>query len=160
MPAASGGSRRRLWRRLSVAALPLILVLLALWQGLLRLEAGGLRAKIERSDLYAWLVMAAGTLLVAAAFWSRRRAVRILGYTFYSLLLAFGSSAAFVIAVVHAFGGPRGDLRAPPWALVGLGVAALACALGLLADAALLVDDIRSAEGATGDDGEGPRALV
>jgi len=155
MSATSGGSRRRLWRRLSVAPVPLILVLLAVWQGLLRLEAGGLRAEVEPGDLYAWLVMAAGTLLVAAAFWSRSRAVRVLGYTFYSLLLAFGFSAAFVIAVVHAFGGPSGDLRAPTWALVALGVAALACALGILADAALLVDDVRAAERDAGGDGEG-----
>jgi len=142
-----GASRRRLWRRLSVAPLPIILVLLAVWQGLLRLEAGGVRADVAPGALSAWLAMATGALLVVGAFWSRRRAVRVLGYTFYSLLLAFGSSAAFVIAVVHAFGGPSGDLQAPSWAIGALGVAALACALALLADAALLVDDVRAAEG-------------
>jgi hypothetical protein len=146
MARAEPGSRLGLWRRLSLAPLPLLIVLYALWLGLLRLEAGGVRLQWARGALVEWLLVAAGTLLVVAAFWSPLRPLRVLGYTFYSLLLAFGFGASFVIAVVHAFGGPRGDMHAPSWAVAGLGLTSVLCALSLLAHAALLVDDVRAGD--------------
>jgi len=139
-------SRRRLWRRLSLAPLPLLLVLYALWRDVLSLHATGVRLHWEAGAVGEWLAMALGTLLVASAFWAPQRPVRVLGYTFYSLVLAFGFGAAGVIAVVHAFGGPRGDLHAPAWALVGLAATCVLCFASLLANAALLVEDVRAGE--------------
>jgi len=142
MPGDGSDSRRR-WRRLSVAPLPLLLVLYALWRDLLHLEATGVRLQWERGAFLEWLAMATGTVVVVGLFWSPLRPLRVLGYTFYSLVLAFGFGAAFVIAVVHAFGGPRGDMHAPAWALLALGLTSLLCVVSLLAHAALLVDDVR-----------------
>jgi len=146
MPGEESPSRRRLWRGLSVAPLPLLLVIYALWRDLLRLEATGVRVRWEASAFLEWLAMAVGTLVVAGLFWSPLRPLRVLGYTFYSLVLAFGFGAAFVIGVVHAFGGPQGDMHAPAWALVALGLTSALCAASLLAQAALLVDDVRAGD--------------
>jgi hypothetical protein len=148
--ATKDGRRRTLWRALSVAPLPLLLGLYALWQDLLRLETAGLRVRWDRDMFVNWVVMALGTLLVVALFWSRKRPLRILGYAFHSLLLSFGFGAAGVIAVVNGLGGPHGDLGAPTWALVTLAATALACALAVLADAALLVADIRAGDAEEG----------
>jgi hypothetical protein len=148
--ATKDGRRRTLWRALSVAPLPLLLGLYALWQDLLRLETAGLRVRWDRDMFVNWVVMALGTLLVVALFWSRKRPLRILGYAFHSLLLSFGFGAAGVIAVVNGLGGPHGDLGAPTWALVALAATALACALAVLADAALLVADIRAGDAEEG----------
>jgi len=146
MPGDRPHSRRRLWLGLSVAPLPPLLVLYALWRDLLRLEATGVRLQWGRSAFLEWLAMAMGTLAVVGLFWSPLRPLRVLGYTFYSLVLAFGFGAAFVIAVVHAFGGPQGDMHAPAWALVVLGLTSGLCAVSLLAHAALLVDDVRAGD--------------
>jgi hypothetical protein len=143
MPAAS---RQRLWRAVSVAPLPVLLVLFALWRDLLRLSPTGLRLEWDEGRFAEWLAMSVGTVLMAGAFWAPLRPVRVLGYALFSLVLAFGFGAAFVIAVVHTFGGPSGDLRAPTWALVALGATVLLCVVSLLADAALIVDDVRAGE--------------
>jgi hypothetical protein len=71
--------------------------------------------------------------------------VRVVGYTFHALLLAFAFGVAGVIAVVHAFGGPRGDLAAPAWAVGALTLVAASCVVALLATAALLVADVKEA---------------
>jgi hypothetical protein len=47
--------------------------------------------------------------------------------------------------VMHAFGGPSGDLAAPAWALGGLSLVVALCVAALLATAALIVEDVRAA---------------
>ncbi len=47
---------------------------------------------------------------------------------------------------MHAFGGPAGNLAAPAWALVALSLVAAVCVAGLLATAALIVEDVRAGE--------------
>ena len=55
-------------------------------------------------------------------------------------------AAERVLAVAHGFGGPSGDLAAPLWALGALAATALACAVAIVATAALFVIDVREAE--------------
>lgn len=142
----TASSRRGLWRLASAAPLPLLFVLYALWTDLVTLDGAGLHLAWSPGDFAEWLAMAVGTGLLVAAFWSRLRPVRVFACAIYSLALAFGFGAAGVVAIVHAFGGPGGDLDAPGWALVALTVTSTLCALALLALAALLVDDIRAAD--------------
>jgi hypothetical protein len=139
-------SRRKLWRLASAAPLPLLLLLYAVWTDLVTLDGTGFHLDWSVGDFFEWLTMAAGTVLLVGALWVRARPVRMLAMAIYSLALAFGFGAAGVIAIVHAFGGPRGDLGAPGWALVALTLASTLCALALLALGALLVDDIRAAD--------------
>jgi hypothetical protein len=143
-------SRRGLWRLASAAPLPLLLVLYALWTDLVTLDGTGFHLAWSPRDFAEWLAMALGTVLLVAAFWSGSRPVRVLACAVYSLALAFGFGAAGVVAIVHAFGGPGGDLEAPGWALAALTVTSTLCALALLALAALLVDDIRTADAEQG----------
>ena len=144
------GPPRGLWRAASAAPLPFLVVLYAIWTDLVTLDGTGLHLDWNLRDLFEWLAMSVGTLLLVAAFWVRARPVRMLAMAIYSLALAFGFGAAGVIAVVHAFGGPRGDLVAPGWAIVALGATSTLCALAILALGALLVDDIRSADAEEG----------
>jgi hypothetical protein len=147
MPSAEVGTPRRVrWRLASAAPLPLLVTLFAVWTGLVTLDTTGFRLAWDPGNFGEWLALALGTVLLVAALWAPQRPLRVLGYAFYSLALAFGFGAAGVIAIVHAFGGPGGDQMAPTWALVTLGAASALCALALLALAALLVDDIRSAD--------------
>ena len=141
-----GASRRGLWRLASAAPLPLLILLYAVWTDLVTLDGTGFHLTGTPGDAVEWGVMSVGTALLVAAFWAAFRPLRILAAAFYSLALAFGFGAAGVVAIVHAFGGPRGDLVAPAWALVALGVTSALCALALLALAALLVDDVRAAD--------------
>lgn len=143
-------SRRGLWRLASAAPLPLLLVLYALWTDLVTLDGTGFHLAWSPGDFAEWLAMALGTALLVAAFWSGSRPVRVFACAIYSLALAFGFGAAGVVTIVHAFGGPGGDLAAPGWALVALTVTSTLCALALLALAALLVDDIRAADAEQG----------
>ena len=138
--------RRGLWRMGSAAPLPLLLLVYAIWTDLATLDGTGFHLAGKVGDLVEWLAMALGTVLLVAALWARQRPVRVLGYAFYSLALAFGFGAAGVVAIVHAFGGPSGTLVAPTWAVVALGITSALCAVALLALAALLVDDIRAAD--------------
>jgi hypothetical protein len=139
-------SRRGLWRLASAAPLPLLILLYAVWTDLVTLNGTGFHLTGNPTDVVEWVAMTLGTALLVAAFWAPLRPLRILASAFYSLALAFGFGAAGVVAIVHAFGGPRGDLVAPTWALVALGVTSALCALALLALAALLVDDVRAAD--------------
>jgi hypothetical protein len=125
-------------------------MLFGVWTGLGRLDANGFHLDGQAGDFGEWLALALGAVLLVAALWAPQRPLRVVGYAFYSLALAFGFGAAGVIAIVHAFGGPGGDQLAPTWALVALGAASALCALALLALAALLVDDIRSADAEDG----------
>ena len=77
-----------------------------------------------------------------------QRPVRMLAMAIHSLALSFGCGAAGVVAIVHAFGGPGGELTAPVWTLVALGLTSTLCGLAVLALGALLVDDIRAADSA------------
>jgi len=139
-------SRHGLWRLASAAPAALLFVLYALWTDLVTLDGTGFQLAWSPGDFTEWLAMALGTALLVAAFWSGSRSVRVFAYAIYSLALAFGFGAAGVVAIVHAFGGPGGDLDAPRWALAALTVTSMLCALALLALAALLVDDIRAAD--------------
>ena len=134
------------WRLASAAPLPLLILLYAVWTDLVRLDGVGFHLVWNPGDFGEWLILALGTVFLVGSLWAPQRPLRVLGYAFYSLALAFGFGAAGVIAIVHAFGGPGGDLLAPTWALVALGAASTLCALALLALGALLVDDIRSAD--------------
>ena len=139
-------SRRGLWRLASAAPLPLLLVLYGLWTDLVTLDGAGFHLAGTPGDFAEWLALGVGTVVLVGALWSRSRPVRILSCAIYSLALAFGFGAAGVVAIVHAFGGPGGELDAPSWALLALGLTSTLCALALLALAALLVDDIRAAD--------------
>jgi hypothetical protein len=141
-------SDRRVWRALAVSALPVLVVLWALWRDVFMLEAtgvvhlGGAKANLE------WATLSAGSAALAALFWSRERALRVLGYTLYSLVLSIGFGVAGVLSVMHAFGGPDGNLDAPGWALALLGLLAAVCVAALLATAALIVADVREGDAA------------
>ncbi|MCG6919589.1 MAG: hypothetical protein LJF15_00700 [Acidobacteria bacterium] len=141
-----GASRRGVWRLASAVPLPLLILLYAVWTDLVTLDGTGFHVTGTPGDAIEWGTMSLGTALLVAAFWAAFRPLRILAAALYSLMLAFGFGAAGVVAIVHAFGGPRGDLVAPTWALVALGVTSALCALALLALAALLVDDVRAAD--------------
>ena len=137
---------RRLWRALAVSALPVLVVLWALWRDVWMLEGrgvvhlGGAKANVE------WLALSLASAGLVALFWSRERALRVLGYTLYALVLSVAFGVAGVLGVMHAFGGPAGNLDAPAWALAVLGLLAAACVAALLATAALIVADVRAGE--------------
>jgi hypothetical protein len=139
---------RRLWRALAVSVLPVLVVLWALWRDVYMLEAsgivhlGGARANLE------WAALSLGSTGLVALFWSRERALRVLGYTLYSLVLSIAFGVAGVLGVMHAFGGPDGNLDAPGWALALLGLLAAACVAALLATAALIVADVKEGDAA------------
>ena len=143
-------SRRGRWRLAAAAPLPLLILLYAVWTDLVTLDGAGFHLAWSPGDFAEWLAMALGTALLVAAFWSGSRPVRVFACAIYSLALAFGFGAAGVVAIVHAFGGPGGDLDAPGWALAALTVTSTLCALALLALAALLVEDIRAADAEQG----------
>jgi hypothetical protein len=148
MTASEGGRERRLWRALAVSALPVLVVLWALWRDVYMLEAsgivhlGGARANVE------WAALSLGSTGLVALFWSRERALRVLGYTLYSLVLSIAFGVAGVLGVMHAFGGPDGNLDAPGWALALLGLLAAVCVAALLATAALIVADVKEGDAA------------
>lgn len=137
--------RRALWRALAVLPLPLLVALWALWRDVYTLDASGLAQTGGARAVLEWALLSFATLALAALFWSRSRSLRVLGYTFYALLLSFASGAAGVMGVVHAFGGPRGDRDAPAWALALLGAVAALSVAALLATAGLMVEDIKAA---------------
>jgi hypothetical protein len=129
----------------SASPLPLLVGLWSLWRDLFTLDATGLRRTGDAQAVSEWALLSLVTVVLVASFWATSRPVRVLGYTLYALLLSFAFGASGVIAVVHAFGGPGGDLAAPRWAIVALGVTSALCSFALLAVAALIVDDVRAA---------------
>jgi hypothetical protein len=136
--------RRALWRALAVLPLPPLVALWALWRDVYTLDASGLARTGGARAVSEWALLSFATLALAALFWSRSRSLRVLGYTFYALLLSFAFGAAGVIGVVHAFGGPRGERDAPAWALALLGAVAALSVVALLATAGLMVEDIKA----------------
>jgi hypothetical protein len=134
------------WRLLAAAAVPVMVGLWALWRDVLLLEAAGLTRVGGPRQLAEWVLLSVATVGLAATFWSASRSLRVLGYTFYALLLSVAFGVAGVLGVMHAFGGPQGNLGAPAWGLVALSLAAAACVGSLLATAALIVADVSAAE--------------
>jgi len=139
-------SRRGLWRLLAAAPLPLLVPLWALWRDVYVLDADGLVRVGGGRAVSEWALLSVVSAALVASFWAGERAVRVLGYTLHSLVLSVAFGVAGVLGVMHAFGGPQGNLAAPTWALVALSLVAAVCAFALLATAALFVEDVRAVE--------------
>ena len=110
------------------------------------LDGVGLRRVGGGKAIAEWAVLSLASAALVACFWSANRSIRVLGYTFHALILSVAFGVAGVLGVMHAFGGPAGNLAAPAWALVALSLVAAVCTAGLLATAALIVEDVRAGE--------------
>jgi len=110
------------------------------------LDAAGLQRVGGPKAIAEWALLSLASAALVASFWSANRSIRVLGYAFHALLLSVAFGVAGVLGVVHAFGGPAGNLAAPPWALVALSFVAAVCVAALLATAALIVADVRAGE--------------
>jgi len=139
-------SRRSPWRAAAAAALPLLVAVWALWSEVFLLEAGGPVHLGGRRANLEWAALSLGSAALVGLFWSASRALRVLAYTLWSLVLSVGAGVAGMLGVVHGFGGLEGNLAAPAWALLALGLVALLCVLSLLATAALIVEDVRAGD--------------
>jgi len=139
-------SRRGLWRRLAASPLPLLVPLWALWRDVYMLDAEGLQRVGGVKAIAEWALLSLASAALVASFWSANRSIRVLGYTLHALLISIAFGVAGVLGVMHAFGGPAGNLAAPTWALVALSFVAAVCVAGLLATAALIVEDVRAGE--------------
>jgi hypothetical protein len=136
-------SRRRLWRMLAASALPVQVALWALWSHLYELEAEGLRHVGGGTELRQWELLSGATVLVVLLLWAPLRSLRVVASTFHALLVSIACGVAAVLGVMHAFGGPGGDLSAPTWGLAALGVAEAWGVASLLATGALVVEEVR-----------------
>ena len=146
----SRSSPRGRWRLLAASPLPLLVPLWALWRDVYLLDAAGVARVGGPKQVAQWAMLCLVSAGLVGTFWAGERSLRVLGYTFHALLLSVAFGVAGVLGVMHAFGGPSGNLSAPTWALVALSLVAAACAAALLATAALLVTDVREA----GEEGE------
>ena len=144
MEAQAPASRSPSWRLLAASPLPLLVPLWALWRDVYMLDAAGLQRVGGARAIAEWALLTLASAALVASFWSASRALRILGYTFHALLVSVAFGVAGVLGVMHAFGGPAGNLAAPPWALVALSLVAAVCVASLLATAALVVEDVRA----------------
>jgi hypothetical protein len=117
----------------------------ALWRDVYVLDATGLQRVGGPKAVAEWVLLTLASAALVASFWTASRSVRVLGYTLHALALSFAFGVAGVLGVVHAFGGPGGNLAAPTWALVALSVVAALCVAALLATGALIVEDVRAA---------------
>lgn len=142
----AGPSSRRLWRGLAAAPLPFLVVLWAFWRDVYMLEAGGIQRLGGARAWSEWALLSLASTALVGLFWAGARSLRLLGYTFHALLVSVAFGVAGVLGVMHAFGGPAGNLAAPSWALWALGVIAGLCVLSLLATAALIVEDVRAGD--------------
>jgi hypothetical protein len=138
--------RRRRLQLLAALPLPLMVALWALWRDVFVLDASGLARVGDGRAVAAWALLSLASAALVGCLFAPIRPLRVTGYTFHALLLSLAFGAAAVLAVVHGFGGPSGDLAAPGWALAGLTATALACAVAIVATAALFVIDIREAD--------------
>ena len=138
-------SRRGLWRLLAASPLPFLVPLWALWRDVYMLDAAGLQRVGGPQAVAEWALLTLASVALVASFWACSRSIRVLGYTLHALALSFAFGVAGVLGVMHAFGGPSGNLAAPAWALVALSVVAALCVGALLATAALIVEDVRAA---------------
>ena len=108
------------------------------------LDAEGLQRVGGPQAVAEWALLSLASSALVACFWSANRSIRVLGYTLHALLLSVAFGVAGVLGVMHAFGGPAGNLAAPIWALVALSFVAAVCVAGLLATGALIVEDVRA----------------
>jgi len=138
-------SPRGLWRLLAASPLPFVVPLWALWRDVYMLDAAGVERVGGGPALAEWALLSLVSAAPVAALWAADRSVRVLAYTFHALLLSVAFGVAGVLGVMHGFGGPSGNLSAPTWALVGLGLVAALCVAAILATAALLVADVKQA---------------
>ena len=136
---------RRLLLFLAALPLPLLVALWALWRDVYVLDASGLERVGDGRAVAAWALLSLASAALVGCLFAPIRPLRVTGYTFHALLLSLAFGASAVLAVAHGFGGPSGDLAAPFWALAGLTVTALVCALAIVATAGLFVIDIREA---------------
>jgi hypothetical protein len=143
--ARSDAGRRRLLRLVAALPLPLLVALWALWRDVVVLDASGVERVGDGRSLVAWALLSLASAGLVGCLFAPVRPLRVTGYTFHALLLAVAFGAAAVLAVAHGFGGPSGDLAAPAWALGALTATALACAVAIVATAALFVIDVREA---------------
>jgi hypothetical protein len=146
LPASSPVRSRRFLQLLAALPLPLLVALWALWRDVFVLDASGLERVGDGRAVAAWALLSLASAALVGCLFAPIRGLRVTGYTFHALLLAIAFGAAAVLGVAHGFGGPSGDLAAPAWALAGLTVTALACAVAIVATAALFVIDVREAE--------------
>ena len=126
-----------------MSPLPVLVPLWALWRDVYMLDASGVARVGGAKAVAEWALLSLASAALVASFWAGDRSVRVLGYTFHALLLSVACGVAGVLGVMHAFGGPGGNLEAPTWALVALGLVAALCVAALLATAALLVTDVK-----------------
>ena len=117
----------------------------ALWRDVYMLDAAGLQRVGGPKAVAEWALLTLASVALVASFWAPNRSIRVLGYTLHVLALSFAFGVAGVLGVVHAFGGPSGNLAAPTWALVALSVIAALSVVALLATGALIVEDVRAA---------------
>ena len=96
-PEETTTARRRLWRAVSAAPLPLLVVIYALWTDLVVLDTSGFHIVWGLGDFFEWVTMSVGTAVLVAALWMPLRPVRMLAMAIYSLALAFGCGAAGVV---------------------------------------------------------------
>ena len=111
------------------------------------LDASGLQRVGGAKAIAEWALLSLASAALVASFWSAEPldpGPGLHASTRCSLSVAFG--VAGVLGVMHAFGGPAGNLAAPTWALVALSFVAAVCVAGLLATAALIVEDVRAGE--------------
>jgi hypothetical protein len=139
-------SARRLWRALAASSLPPMIALWALGSDVYVLEAAGLRRLGGSSAVLEWALSSGATVALVVLLWAGSRPLRVLACTFYALLLSIAFGVAAVLGVMHAFGGPDGNLAAPAWALAALGLCAAASVVSLLATAALIVAEVRAGD--------------
>jgi hypothetical protein len=121
----------------------------ALWRDVYMLDAEGIQRVGGPKAISEWALLTLASGALVASFWARDRSIRVLGYTCHALLLSVAFGVAGVLGVMHAFGGPAGNLAAPTWAIVALSVVAASCVAGLLATAALIVEDVRAGDAET-----------
>jgi hypothetical protein len=144
-PADARSRPRTPWRLIAASPLPFLVLLWALWRDLYMLDATGVQRVGGQEAMTEWALLTLMSVALVASFWVPSRAIRLLAYTFHALVLSIAFGVAVVLGVMHAFGGPSGDLAAPAWALGGLSLVVALCVAALLATAALIVEDVRAA---------------
>ncbi len=145
-PADARPHTRPLWRVLAASPLPFLVLVWALWRNVYMLDASGVQRVGGGPEVTEWALLTLVSVVLVASFWVSSRAIRVLGYTFHALVVSIGFGVAGVEAVTDAFGGVDGNAAAPAWALAALGFVVALCVVGLLATAALIVEDVRAAE--------------
>ena len=138
--------KRRRLRLVAALPLPLLVALWALWRDVFVLDAGGVERVGDGRALVAWALLSlASAGLVGLPVRPGASAARD------GLHLPRAPARGRLRRCRRARRGSRlrralGDLAAPLWALGALAATALACAVAIVATAALFVIDVREAE--------------